>query len=172
MVWRIVVAALVSVCLTREGHAACLKSVLSDGTPRFQISFAEVRDLKTGLIWQTCSLGMTWSAQEGCAGERASHRFKDAVAAAGTAGHGWRLPTASELASLIDDSCGKPAIDTSVFRDVPDLRGEGDNTYWTSTPAGIDDMMYFIDFVWGSGDSHSPGYAMHVRLVRGTMAPK
>lgn len=62
------------------------------------------RDPATGLIWTRCSLGQTWNGS-GCNGEAKEFNWWDAHQAAldhSEGGHSdWRLPTASELASLM-----------------------------------------------------------------------
>lgn len=148
------------------GHGACTQSAMPDGRPRFVIQGGEVRDQKTGLIWQRCSVGLTWSAKAGCAGERAEVTFEAAQQAATQAGGAWRLPTLQELGSLVDSSCGRPAIDKRFFPDVTASTDEGAEEYWTSTPGGLDEMMYFVEFADGYSDIRSPGFSRNARLVR------
>lgn len=121
----------------------------------------------TGLVWQRCSIGLKVAADGRCTGERAELSFPEAEAAAKAAGAPWRLPTARELGGLVDQDCGTPAIDRTIFQDVSDSTDEGAEEYWTSTPAGLDEMMYFIDFSFGHADIRSPGFRRYARLVRG-----
>lgn len=131
----------------------------------------EARDTRTDLIWQRCSLGMTWSRRQGCTGEPTAMSFTEAKKAALATGAGWHVPTLDELHSLIDKRCGTPPVDLKAF---PDLRAGGnepahsedDKTYWTSSEVGMARLVYYIDFTTGDVDGHSQGYALLVRLVR------
>jgi uncharacterized caspase-like protein len=67
-------------------------------------------DLKTGLVWQRCSVGQrwdrrTWWDERTCIGE--AKEFGDFVEVQKLAGKGWRLPTTRELATLNRCSYGK-----------------------------------------------------------------
>lgn len=146
---------------------ACTRSELADKSPRYDARGGEVRDRATGLVWQRCSLGLAWDeVAKACTGERASLIYSDALAAAAGAGSGWRLPTVTELSSLIDDDCGVPALDARIFADVSNSTDEAEEEYWTTTPGGIEDMMYFVDFAYGYRDIRSPGFERRARLVR------
>ena len=60
---------------------------------------------KTGLTWQRCSLGQTWSGY-GCDGEPKAYTWDDAQQAAKAVGDGWRVPAASELLGLVRCNTG------------------------------------------------------------------
>lgn len=97
--------------------------------------------------------------------------LKEAGKAAETAGSLWRLPTVTELTSLIDRQCGNPPTDLQAFPDLRAAGGEEENSdndriYWTSSEAGIAGLIYFVDFNTGEVDAHSRGYSLAVRLVR------
>jgi hypothetical protein len=68
---------------------------------------------------------LEWSATL-CNRERVD--YDDAVSACEALGEGWRLPTRTELLSLVDDTRHDPAIDTALY---PDTQS---GAYWTSTP--------------------------------------
>lgn len=160
-------AALLAAALAATGapgtaEAACSKSRLPDGKPRFELKAGEATDRTTGLVWSRCSHGTTW-ANGKCVGERADVDHEEAAAAAKPP---WRLPTARELSALIDQDCGRPAIDTAVFPDVTGSTDEGAEEFWTSTPGGINEMMVVIDLADGYGDIRSPGFKRSARLVR------
>jgi hypothetical protein len=108
---------------------------------------------------------MTWKRGAGCSGERRSLNWIDAMSAAAAAGPGWRVPNVAELASLLDASCGTPAVDTKIF---PDISGneEDENAYWTTSKVGVANLMYFVDFSNGDVDGHSKGFHLAVRLAR------
>jgi hypothetical protein len=84
-------------------------SISADGT--------EVRDLKTGLIWQRCTVGMSWDGST-CSGTSTPHNWEDALAYAATQ-TGWRLPNLKELHSLVERSCANPAINETAFPNTP-----------------------------------------------------
>ncbi len=143
-------------------QAACKGSPTA---PRFILSAGEARDTASGLVWQRCSLGLTWTPNQGCTGERTGMSLADAKAAAKAAGGGWRLPTVDELYELVDQGCGEPPVDVTAF---PDLNGTLDveESFWTSTEAGMLNLVYQVDFATGLADARSQGYALSVRLVR------
>ncbi len=134
---------------------------------RFALDEDEATDRTTGLVWKRCSAGLEWlGAKDGCGGEIAVVNPERADDIARKAGAGWRLPTADELLSLVARACGEPAIDRQIFPDVPlDPGGEG-SLYWTTTPAGMLDMMVTVDFRDGTYDMHSRGLNYYVRLVK------
>jgi len=86
--------------------------------------------------------------------------------AAKEAGPEWRVPNVAELYTLLDDSCGRPAIDTQAFPDVSANANE-ESGYWATTPVGVADLIYYIDFLTGEVDGHARGFQLAVRLVRG-----
>ncbi len=55
---------------------------------------------RTGLVWQRCAVGQTWT-RAGCSGTAAVYRYDQAIALTSNfAGHSdWRVPNANELAS-------------------------------------------------------------------------
>ncbi|WP_437926068.1 DUF1566 domain-containing protein [Sorangium sp. So ce291] len=110
-----------------------------------------VLDRTTGLVWQRQAVtGLPWS-------EALSH-CEDLD----LAGHrDWRLPSAKELLSLLDDRRRFPVIDQEVFPD------ETDSELWSSTPArySAEGMIYFRTII---GDIHSSDTLVSkiVRCVR------
>jgi hypothetical protein len=111
------------------------------GTPcrcpatRYQVQGAqqdEVYDAITGLIWQRAYAGSTvWSN------------------AASYCPAGWRLPTPTELPTIVDETKESPATDVSVFPGTP---GE---PFWTSFPQA------------GSADGGAPTFAWYVMFAHG-----
>ncbi|MEW5855727.1 MAG: DUF1566 domain-containing protein [Myxococcota bacterium] len=97
-------------------------------TGRYVVSEAEVLDTRTGLTWQrgTSAAGLTWQeARAYCQSP-------------------WRLPSARELASLVDVTTAWPAIDTDAFPDTPV------EDYWTATPCAFNPgSAWYVEFRWG-----------------------
>lgn len=129
-----------------------------------------VRDNKTGLQWQRCSLGQTWNTTNNRCdidGTPALFSWEQALAAAKAnrlSGFGdWRLPNKKELASLLELSCSSPAINTTLFPNTVSGR------YWTSTPVSYADSFYvwFVDFTSGDyGNLTASTASLSARLVR------
>ncbi len=85
---------------------------------RYDIHAATVRDVATGLTWQRAVPSGQYkfdAARAYCAG----------LALGGKTG--WRVPTLTELLTLIDERAGAPMIDRAAFPGTP---GE---QFWTST---------------------------------------
>ena len=109
-----------------------------------------IRDSKTGLEWQRCAYGQSWTGS-GCSGAAWKGTWHDAVWI--TAPGGFRVPTIDELTSLAP-------YDQNVF--------PGAYWLWSSSlyPA---DNYYALGLYFGSGGvnfytKHTDG---QVRLVRG-----
>ena len=115
---------------------------------RYQIAAGEVLDTQTHLIWQqvSSSATMSWAdAQAYCQGT-------------------WRLPSANELQTLIDESQREPAIDTAVFADVS---LESGYDYWCSSPvAGLPSLWWYVEFENGNNSYGNPSSLARVRCVR------
>lgn len=139
---------------------------------------SEIKDVQTGLVWQRCSVGQSWTGNT-CAGEAKKFTFDDAQK---QAGNGWRVPTVRELHSLvwcstgttqdrIDPQDGKAALEyRCVFEYTrPTIRQAAfPNTpgdwYWTSTPWASG--AWSVNFYDGDVDGNGRSVASHVRLVR------
>lgn len=131
---------------------------------RFKVSQGEVHDNKTNLIWERCSVGLSLKGDK-CMGSRQSLSLDEALAVAAQKGEGWHVPSVNELSTIVDPSCGRPAIDISVFPDMD--AAEGENPYWTNSQVGLADLFYYVDFGNGEVDGHTRGFSLGVRLVRG-----
>jgi hypothetical protein len=131
---------------------------------RFVINGAEVRDLRTNLVWARCSVGQTWDGAT-CSGTPTTHTREQALQLA-QAATGWRLPNRKELSSLADRGCREPAIDSTAFPQT------ASTVYWSSTPfVGYSFGAWQIDFLvgWvGYFDYGARGRFANVRLVRAT----
>lgn len=121
---------------------------------------AEVTDAKTGLIWQRCSAGQSWSGGT-CTGDPNTYTHEEALAYAKTQS-GWRLPNIKELSSLVDRRVRNPSLDVVTFPATPAF------PYWSASPyVGTANGGWRVQFNEGGvvGDGYR-GYGYHVRLVR------
>ncbi|MBF0259748.1 MAG: DUF1566 domain-containing protein [Desulfamplus sp.] len=145
-----------------------------------------VKDNVTGLIWENKSNKdgtkdytnphdadntYTWydsnpATNGGSAGsEGDENSTKDFLKALNNAGFGgysdWRLPTVTELRSIIDYNRYDPLIDTEYFKDTVS------SFYWSSsTYVNTPDLAWSVDFKEGEGRSDSKYAEYHVRAVR------
>jgi hypothetical protein len=139
------------------------------------------RDPKTGLVWQRCSVGQSWSAST-CTGEAKQFTFHGAQK---LAGNGWRVPTLRELHSLVwcssgqtkdrdDPQDGGPVIANYCQGQYqsPTIRSgafpaTSSTWYWTSSPyVGVSDFAWGVLFNGGSVNGDLRGNGSQVRLVR------
>lgn len=172
--------------LDASGNPLAVQSVAYASTP-----WSCVRDNVTGLIWEvkTDDGGLhdkdwtyTWynsnfatnggspgaAAGGSCGGTVAAgcdtEKFVAAVNAAGLCGHAdWRLPSAHELASLMNSSITSPGptIDTLLFPNTP---GE---SFASSSPAAYSaDSAWTVGFRDGSVGVFIKNFPYQVRLVR------
>lgn len=125
---------------------------------------AQVKDTRTGLTWQRCSVGQVWR-QRTCVGEPTKLRYDDAIALAEQT-PGWRLPQVYELVSLVDYSRYDPAIDLKAFPTTPAYY------YWTATIVA-EHPTYAWDVNFDSGDVTQSGRVQesYVRLVKASSTP-
>ncbi len=112
-------------------------------------------DTRTGLLWARGSSGpMTWAA---------ALAHCEALDLAGY--DDWRLPTARELASLIDPARHEPAIDSTVF---PDTHYAEPDAYVSSTSVvGGSHDAWAAYFNCGGISQYYKSYGFYVRAVRG-----
>ena len=120
--------------------------------PRYDATLAgTVKDASTGLVWQreASAQQLTWA------------EAKLACEALPTAGGRWRLPSMSELQSIIDENEADPAIDAAAFPDTP---SEG---FWAATPlAGSTTAAWFVSFLEGIAYNALLEHPYRVRCVR------
>jgi Protein of unknown function (DUF1566) len=144
-------------------YSACQETI----RPALDVKDDFALDRKSGLIWQRCALGTRWNHRaKQCDGQVNGFTRNEALIVARRSGSEWRIPSATELASLRINTCKGPKIDTRAFPNVTssDL-GEGMN-FWTSTRAISPDTFYYLNFADGSFDFHSEGFNLAAILVR------
>ncbi len=120
----------------------------------------------TGLMWMQCSLGQSWDGAT-CTGSASDYNWQNALAAGNGysfAGYtDWRLPNKNELASIVEQRCHNPAINTAIFPATPS------DWFWSSSPyAGASYSAWYVNFGNGYvGDVGKHNYDYYrVRLVR------
>jgi hypothetical protein len=107
-----------------------------------------VLDHATGLTWQ-----QTNDVQQ--------YSWPDAKKYCAARGAGWRVPSLTELQTILDDALEYPAIDQSVFPNTPH------DDFWTSTPeAEGTGSAWYVDFFYGASDTDVPTRVFYVRCVR------
>jgi len=117
----------------------------------------------TGLTWERCSLGQKFDDGR-CQGTASKVDWAGAQQAAAAAGHGWRLPTRTELEGLLLSNCSAPATDTAIFPETPAT------WYWSSSTDGAQGA-WFVDFEQGGGGGATlRSSSAAVRLVRSGIA--
>jgi len=121
-----------------------------------------VTDTRTGLTWMRCAQGQSGSD---CSGSATLYTWANAAPLTlSYAGHGdWRIPTMSELLSIVDSTVTSPSIDSIAFPNTAYTSGG----YWTSTVEAAGQGYVVFD----TGNAYyAPvsGYTERVRFVRGT----
>lgn len=161
---------LTPLCVPLATHATqtCRTLDLPQYAPveRYQLNGdGTVQDKATGLIWKRCSEGQ--SGADCKQGAAVTYSWMDAIALAAASDFAgskeWRLPTITELATLLEYRCTMPAINLTVFPVTPATN------YWSSTPyAGYVNGAWNVNFNDGVQDNCSKNYRLYVRLVRGS----
>jgi hypothetical protein len=123
---------------------------------------------KTGLTWQRCSVGQTWTGSS-CSGSASKMNWDSAMASYGnkTDCNQWRLPRIDEIYSITEHTKNKPAINSDIFKNtISDyywassyLFGGGSTGSWGVYAVNFDD-----------GNSSTQGFnkmaEIYVRLVK------
>ncbi|MDF5522978.1 DUF1566 domain-containing protein, partial [Vibrio parahaemolyticus] len=125
--------------------------------PNTRYTYSEsgtVTDLKTGLTWMRCPVGMTWNVgNQECQGTRSTMSWQLALSTAKQIRNkdgnhplhnfadkkNWRLANIKELVSLTERACHSPAINSTGFASGYSLT-DGDDVLgryvWSNTPNG------------------------------------
>jgi hypothetical protein len=98
--------------------------------------------------------GLTWQQSQ----SMHDYTFSSAQTACDTP---WRLPSPTELQTIVDDTTDQPAIDLDAF---PGTSNEG---FWTGLAAvGSTDSAWFVSFPTGSSSTTPTTALLRVRCVR------
>jgi hypothetical protein len=119
---------------------------------RYTITNGTVYDTKTKLTWQQVAPVTIYSWRNA----------KDYCAGLSLAGTGWRLPTAKELQTIVDESRSySPLVDTTAFAGTPS------DWFWSSSPlAGYQTIAWCVSFLDGSASQTDTFDTYYVRCVR------
>lgn len=123
-----------------------------------------VLHIPTGLIWQRCAVGQTWTG-ETCSGEAEQLTWQQALVYARDYDaellEGWRVPNVKELASLTEKNCVRPSVNTAFFPATPQ------DSFWSSTPSLNDpERVWTVAFFNASYSIKEKQRAVYLRLVR------
>jgi hypothetical protein len=124
-----------------------------------------ISDTATGLMWDKCSWGQ--SANDCSGGAASPHTWIAALGVAVTANGSshkgysdWRLPSRTELESLVKIDASSPRIDGTAFPNTPPAWFFWSSTTYASDPANA----WHVSF--GNGYPINKTEEGHVRLVR------
>lgn len=121
-------------------------------SPRYEVQGDVVRDRDTGLTWRRLfsETKLSWA---------------DAMKYCPTLGAGWRVPSVTELQTIVDETKEKPSIDGDTFPNTPSA--EADEFFWTSSAqAGGPNRAWYVIFYHGHADTQPIANTYFVRCVR------
>ena len=150
--------------LVRAGQSFNLLDVSRPASDYVDHGDGTVTHTPTGLMWQRCAVGQTFSAAGRCTGTAGEYTWEQAKAVSnGLGGYtDWRLPTADELISLVDYNATSWAINTSIFPDTSEF-----GLWSASAVSGYSSDAWFVSFAAGGGAySDGKSSANQVLLVR------
>ncbi len=127
-----------------------------------------VMDNATGLLWQKCAKGKTGSDCLGGNAEVQDWTAADSYCKSlSLAGKVWRLPTITELQTLVDFSKSGPHVDPTYFPNAPSSVTPF-YAFWSSTTFSVDTSKKFTIASWNGDVNPLPQTASHyVRCVSG-----
>jgi hypothetical protein len=117
---------------------------------------------RTGLTWQRCSVGQTWTGTT-CSGTAITYTWWDTAMTLKSIFAGkndWRVPNQNELLSIAEYGTYNPAINTAIFPNTPNSMA------WSSSPFGNSGYSWVVAFSNGYGNGVYKAVSLFVRLVR------
>ncbi len=165
-----------------QADSACLAGnenpdVVSS-TPTAQFDLASALAIDEGIVlhratrleWMRCALGQQWNGVS-CVGEAGLFNWTQALQAAAASEHGgfgdWRLPSRSELASIVEVRCFSPAINVAAFPETPPLAFFSASPHGELVDPGTAGSVWMVAFDDGDVIPDQASQTYHVRLVRG-----
>ena len=130
----------------------------STSTAQFFEQGQFIKDIENRILWIRCSVGQVWSSEtKSCIGDAMKlnqAEIKVAITQANEQLSGaWRLPTLSELESLVCSSCAPAKVQNKYF---PGITREA---YWSGTRNSFNRRMYWsVNFQTGHRYSRFLGY--------------
>ena len=124
-------------------------------------------DSKTGKVWLRCALGAQWNGSS-CENLTSTYSYRQARSAldelndqkqAGR--NNWRLPTADELAGIVETRCFKPAVNLDVFSYSPE------SGFWTgdTEQGAVSRRAWIVHFLHGGRYIANQSQSWRVRPV-------
>ena len=142
-------------------YAQSCNDSISESTPdsRFELTDDEAFDVRTDLTWKRCVEGMSWNTDTStCEGVELSLTWQEAL---GQADGEWRVPNLKELLSIVENSCGSPAINETVFPETSTT-----DFFWSGSPYVNNELVWTVLFDKGGDDGSNKSTAGLVRLVK------
>jgi uncharacterized repeat protein (TIGR01451 family) len=152
-----------------RGGQSCLATLSNTPSSDFKDNGnGTVTHQKTGLMWQRCSIGQTWDGT-GCVGYGSKMNYASASAQISSLGNynDWRLPTVSELKTIVEYTKYNPSINNTIFSNV--FSNDGYWNWWTSSLSdsySVNGNVWVVDFFGGGDYFNNQNDSLFVRLVR------